>query len=149
MKKSLIILTLSLSIISCSQENKSGTTSAANDTVSAGENQSATAQQSSVDTNINKIGTGPETGGKSKGEVLISNSDCLGCHKVNEKLVGPSYMEVAAKYPATEANKELLVSKIINGGSGVWGEIPMAAHPTISKEDAREMVNYIMSLKTN
>ena len=118
MKRSLIVFTLSLAITACTQSGKSG---------EKGETQSTT---------------------EPVGQMLISKSDCLTCHKFNEKLVGPAYMDVAAKYANTEANKEMLVKKIINGGSGVWGEVPMAPHPTISKEDAKEMVNYIMSLKT-
>lgn len=83
----------------------------------------------------------------SKGAELISKSDCLTCHKVDMKVVGPSYKEVAAKYEATGANIEMLALKIISGGSGHWGEVPMQAHPNVSKEDATEMVKYILSLK--
>jgi cytochrome c len=87
--------------------------------------------------------------GSAKGEKLISSSDCLTCHKVDAKIVGPSYTDVANKYASTEENIEMLASKIIAGGSGSWGEIPMAPHPTISKDDAKEMVKYILALKTN
>ena len=81
------------------------------------------------------------------GEALIKKSDCLACHNVSQKIVGPAYKNVAAKYAATEENIELLADKIINGGSGVWGAIPMSPHPSISKADAKEMVKYILSLK--
>ncbi|WP_395625697.1 c-type cytochrome [Daejeonella sp.] len=87
--------------------------------------------------------------GSAKGEQLISQSDCLTCHKVDAKIVGPSYNDVANKYPATDENIAMLVGKIIQGGSGNWGEIPMSPHPAISTEDATEMVKYILSLKTN
>ena len=149
MKTSLIIITLILALVACNQNNKSG--AVADDITTTGKNQGAAAQQSNVDTNVNKIGTDPGSrgGSASRGQTLISKSDCVICHNVEEKLVGPSYREVAAKYPATEATKELLVEKIRKGGSGVWGEIAMAAHPNISKEDVREMVNYIMSLRKN
>ena len=83
-----------------------------------------------------------------KGAKLISLSDCLSCHRENEKLIGPAYAEVAQKYEATEKNIDYLAGKIINGGSGVWGQVPMTAHPDISKEDAREMASYILSLRT-
>ena len=89
------------------------------------------------------------TGGSLKGEQLISSSDCLTCHKVDTKIVGPSYADVAKKYAATDENIEMLASKIIAGGSGSWGEIPMAPHPAITKDDAKEMVKYILALKTN
>jgi len=87
--------------------------------------------------------------GSAKGEQLISASDCLTCHKVDAKLVGPSYIDVANKYAATDANIEMLAGKVIKGGSGSWGEIPMAPHPAISTDDAKEMIKYILSLKTN
>lgn len=82
-----------------------------------------------------------------KGLELIGASDCTTCHKISEKNIGPAYTDVAAKYEATQANIDTLVSKIINGGSGVWGEVPMTPHPTLSKEDATEMVKYILALK--
>jgi cytochrome c len=84
---------------------------------------------------------------KSKGEALIAKSDCLACHSKTQKLVGPAYVNVAGKYPATDENIEHLAEKIIAGGQGVWGAIPMTPHPSLSKDDAKEMVKYILSLK--
>jgi len=81
------------------------------------------------------------------GKALIAKSDCLTCHKENEKGIGPSYKDVAKKYPNTEANVKMLAGKVIEGGVGVWGQIPMTAHPQISKGDAEAMVRYILSLK--
>ena len=80
-----------------------------------------------------------------KGADLIAASDCLGCHNVNDKIVGPNYKEVAAKYSSKDEG--MLAQKIIEGGKGNWGEIPMTAHPNVSKDDALEMVKYILSLK--
>jgi cytochrome c len=82
-----------------------------------------------------------------KGLQLVANSDCLTCHKVAEKLTGPAYQDIAAKYEATDENIEMLAGKIIKGGQGVWGQIPMTAHPQLSEEDARQMVKYIFLLK--
>jgi cytochrome c len=82
-----------------------------------------------------------------KGLNLVAKSDCLGCHKTNEVSIGPAYNLIGQKYENTEANITLLADKIINGGSGVWGTVPMAAHSGISKEDAVAMVKYIMLLK--
>jgi cytochrome c len=81
---------------------------------------------------------------------LIAKSDCLTCHKVDEKLTGPSYREVANKY-ASQAPGIIpeLAGKIVKGGSGVWGEVPMLPHPTVSQEDAEKMVKYILLLKNN
>ncbi|WP_223558744.1 c-type cytochrome [Chryseobacterium lathyri] len=79
------------------------------------------------------------------GDQIIETLDCSGCHAVNERMIGPSYKEIAEKY--SEKDIELLASKIIEGGSGVWGGVPMAAHPQVSKEDAKKMVEYILSQK--
>jgi len=80
------------------------------------------------------------------GKLLVSKSDCFACHKTDGKLVGPSYADVAKKYPATDANIAMLSGKIIKGGSGTWGQIPMAAHPKVTQVDAKKMVKYILSL---
>lgn len=82
-----------------------------------------------------------------KGMTLVAGSDCLTCHKVSEKNIGPSYKDVAAKYENNDDNIELLASKIMKGGSGVWGAIPMTAHANLKQEDAEAMVKYILLLK--
>ncbi|GAB0157442.1 hypothetical protein CHRYSEOSP005_27170 [Chryseobacterium sp. Alg-005] len=79
------------------------------------------------------------------GDQIIETLDCTGCHAVNERMIGPSYQEIADKY--SEKDIELLASKIIEGGSGVWGSVPMQPHPQVSKEDAKKMVEYILTLK--
>lgn len=83
--------------------------------------------------------------GKHEGLALIEGADCLTCHKVDAKLVGPSYQEVADKY--TEADVDKLATKIIEGGKGVWGEIPMTPHAGMSPDNAKKMVEYILTLK--
>ena len=80
------------------------------------------------------------------GQELVAKSDCFTCHKLREKLIGPSYGDVATKYPNTPENVSLLAGKIINGGQNVWGATPMNAHPNISKADAEKMVKYILLL---
>lgn len=110
-------------------------------------NVAAVAHQPQVDTSVSKIGTEHAGGLVATGAKLISASDCLGCHKEHEKLVGPAYAAVAQKYPATEANITMLAGRVINGGKGHWGEIPMSAHPGLSTGDAKEMVKYVLSLK--
>jgi cytochrome c len=81
-----------------------------------------------------------------EGKMLLTKSDCLACHKVDTKVVGPAYADVAKKYPYSTANVDLLSSKIISGGSGTWGAVPMAAHPALAAADAKKMVTYILSL---
>jgi len=81
------------------------------------------------------------------GKALIAASDCLTCHKEHEKIIGPAYADVAKKYKNTDENVAMLVSKVIAGGQGNWGEIPMSPHPNLSKEDAEAMVKYILTIK--
>ena len=83
----------------------------------------------------------------SDGEKLIAKSDCVGCHKLDKKLIGPSYLDIAKKYAFNEKNINYLSGKIIKGGAGVWGTIPMAAHASLKKNDAKSMATYILSLK--
>lgn len=82
-----------------------------------------------------------------KGEILITKSDCFACHKLQDKLLGPSYKDVANKYDNTKANIDYLANKIKTGGSGVWGAIPMSPHPSISDDDAKAMVKYILTIR--
>ena len=82
-----------------------------------------------------------------KGLSLIAASDCLTCHKVDETSTGPAYRDVANKYTSDDATINTLSDKIIAGGSGNWGSIPMTAHPALSKDDAKAMVKYVLLLK--
>ncbi len=81
-----------------------------------------------------------------QGEALVKASDCKTCHHPVNKIIGPSHTDVAKKYEFTEANVKMLAQKIIAGGQGVWGEIPMAAHADISTENAESMARYVLSL---
>ena len=82
-----------------------------------------------------------------KGLALVGSSDCLTCHKASEKNIGPAYKDVAAKYENTKENVKKLAEKIIKGGAGNWGAIPMTPHPQIKQEDAEAMVKYVLLLK--
>jgi len=81
------------------------------------------------------------------GLALMQKSDCFACHKNDSKLIGPSYQEIANKY--TAANADMLVTHIIDGSTGIWGEMQMTPHPGLSTADAKAMVDYILTLKTN
>jgi cytochrome c len=81
-----------------------------------------------------------------QGKALTDASDCKTCHHPTNKIIGPSHTDVAKKYEFTNANVGLLASKIIKGGSGVWGEIPMSPHADISQADAEKMAMYVLSL---
>ncbi|MDB4919524.1 c-type cytochrome [Mucilaginibacter sp.] len=82
------------------------------------------------------------------GKNLVSKSDCLACHKTDDKLVGPAYIAIAEKYPKDQNTVNTLSQKVISGGSGVWGPIPMAPHPVITLAEANKMVKYILTLNS-
>ena len=82
-----------------------------------------------------------------KGLELISKSNCLTCHKVEETSTGPAYRDVANKYAGKADALDTLSAKVIKGGSGNWGAVPMLAHPELSVDDAKQMVKYILLLK--
>lgn len=82
-----------------------------------------------------------------KGLDLVAKNNCFQCHKISEKLIGPPYDSVALRYKGNAAITDTLVQRIIRGSSGNWGTVPMIPHPTLSVEDARTMVHYILSLK--
>jgi len=82
-----------------------------------------------------------------QGKQLLAKNDCLSCHKVDVKIVGPAYKDVAKKYPNNAENVEKLTQKVIAGGSGVWGDVPMSAHPSVPPADIKKMVQYILSVK--
>lgn len=81
-----------------------------------------------------------------EGKVLMEASDCKTCHHATNKNIGPPHTDVAKKYEYTDANVSLLAQRIIAGGSGVWGDVPMNAHPDLSKEDAEKIARYVLSL---
>jgi cytochrome c len=134
MKKAFVIFSSALFIMACgsSGDTKPGKT----DTAAAGGTASATVNPSAE-----------------KALELIAASDCHTCHKLNKDdaaggPIGPNYADVAAKYsPAADTTVNRLVKKIINGGTGVWGSLPMTAHQTMKEDDVKTIVTYILSLK--
>jgi cytochrome c len=82
-----------------------------------------------------------------KGLAIVSKSDCLTCHKIDEKNIGPAWRDVANKYAGQDTAIAYLAHKIIAGGSGVWGEVPMAPHPTFTQDDAEAVAKYVLLLK--
>jgi cytochrome c len=147
MKKVFIVLGISLVIAACGGpkpgESEEGTADSAN-----AAQQSAVAHQSDAaqDTAVSKIGTEKTAGtADNKGQQLMASLDCNTCHKEHEKVIGPAFADIAKKY--TSADEEMLAKKVIAGGSGNWGTVPMTAHPDLKLEDAKEMVKYVLSVK--
>ena len=134
-KKLVVVLSFSLLAAACGNSG---------DTKSEGSKDSAAAATSS---------STPATGAASdKGLELIGASDCTTCHRLDKNSsgssIGPAYSEVAAKYaPAADTTINRLVKKIITGGSGIWGSVPMTPHAALKEADVRTMVEYIMTLK--
>ena len=83
------------------------------------------------------------------GKNIMEVSDCKTCHKPDEKSIGPSFKQIAEKYKNDPSAPETLAKKIISGGSGVWGETAMAAHPGLSVGEAKQLVEYIYSVGGN
>ncbi|HJV28532.1 MAG TPA: c-type cytochrome [Aromatoleum sp.] len=77
---------------------------------------------------------------------LAKAKNCLTCHSVDQKLVGPAYKDVAKKYAGDKGAADRLAEKIQKGGSGVWGQMPMPANP-VTPEEAKTLANWVLSLK--
>lgn len=86
-------------------------------------------------------------GDHARAKQVMGGSDCAICHNAEVKTVGPSYKDIASRYDKSDATIDKLAQKIINGGNGVWGDVPMTAHPDLLPDDARLIVSYILSLK--
>jgi len=126
MKQAILVIGLAVAMYSCGNNDKK--------TTPANDSSASKAEQT----------LSPEA---EKGETLITQNDCLTCHKIEEKLNGPAYREVANKYAGQPGIEDTLAQHIIKGHVGTWGEIPMTPHPNLSQDDAKAMVTYILSLK--
>lgn len=80
-----------------------------------------------------------------EGEALVKKNDCLSCHQPKVKLVGPAYVDVAKKYKGDAGAVARLVKKVKAGGAGVWGAVPMSAHPTVPDADLEKMVKWVLA----
>jgi cytochrome c len=94
----------------------------------------------------------PPAPANEKGLELIGASDCTTCHRLHKDApgasIGPAYSDVANKYQnAADTTIDRLVNKILKGGTGVWGAVPMTPHPALAPADVKEMVTYILSIK--
>ena len=81
------------------------------------------------------------------GSDLAKAKNCMACHAVATKLVGPSYKDVAAKYAGQKDAESKLVTKVMKGGSGTWGAIPMPANPQVNEAEARTLVKWVLTQK--
>lgn len=80
-------------------------------------------------------------------QALATAKNCMACHAVDSKLVGPSYKDVAKKYATQKDAADMLAAKIVKGGSGVWGAIPMPANTQVNEAEAKKLAAWVLSLK--
>jgi cytochrome c len=80
-----------------------------------------------------------------KAKALAQAKNCLACHAVDKKLVGPAYTEISKKYKGNKGAEAALIKKVINGGGGVWGTIPMPPNP-VKEDEAKLLVEWVLSL---
>lgn len=80
-------------------------------------------------------------------QALATKNNCMACHAVDKKLVGPSFKDVAKKYAGQKDAVAMLAAKVIKGGSGVWGAIPMPANAQVKEADAKTLVTWVLAQK--
>ncbi|MDE2400298.1 MAG: c-type cytochrome [Burkholderiales bacterium] len=78
---------------------------------------------------------------------LAQKKACLACHGIDKKVIGPAYLDVAKKYKGQKDAEAKLVQKVLKGGSGVWGTVPMPANAQVNEAEAKQLVTWILSLK--
>jgi cytochrome c len=78
---------------------------------------------------------------------LARSKNCMSCHSVQNKVVGPAFKDVAAKYAGQKGAEDKLVQKVLKGGSGAWGPVPMPPNTQVSEAEAHALVKWILSLK--
>ena len=78
---------------------------------------------------------------------LAQKKNCMACHATDKKLIGPGYKEVAAKYAGQKDAADKLAQKIVKGGAGVWGQVPMPANPQVSEAEAKQLAAWALSVK--
>ena len=80
-------------------------------------------------------------------QALATAKNCMSCHAIATKLVGPAYMAVAAKYAGQKGVADVLAAKIMKGGSGVWGPVPMPANTQVNAAEAKKLADWVLTLK--
>jgi len=78
---------------------------------------------------------------------LATSKNCMACHAIDKKVVGPAYKDVAAKYKGDSTAADRLAAKVMKGGSGVWGPVPMPANPQVTEAEAKKLVAWVLSQK--
>lgn len=136
MKKLILVITIAATLVVYSCGNQSGTKEAGNRTPA-------------TDSLVNSTGGADDaTSATASGAKLVAVNDCKTCHAISIKQIGPSFNQIADKYENNDAMVDEMAEKIVKGGYGRWGTVPMAAHPNVSISEARQMAGYVLSLRT-
>jgi len=80
-------------------------------------------------------------------QALATSKNCLACHAIDRKVVGPSFKDVSAKYANDKSAQDKLAHKIVKGGVGAWGAVPMPANPQVSEAESKRLASWVLSLK--
>ncbi len=80
-------------------------------------------------------------------QALAVSKNCMACHAIDKKVVGPAYKDVAEKYKSDKGAAERLTGKIMKGGAGVWGPVPMPANVQVSEPEAKKLATWVLSLR--
>jgi cytochrome c len=80
-------------------------------------------------------------------QALATSKNCMACHAVDKKLVGPAFKDIAKKYAGDKSAEAKMADKIIKGGSGAWGPIPMPANPQVSEAEAKKLAAWVLAAK--
>ena len=93
------------------------------------------------------IGTTATGAARADDAALARKKNCMACHTVDKKIVGPSYKDVARRYAGQKDAEARLAEKIVKGGKGAWGEVPMPPNATVKPDEAAALARWILSLK--
>jgi cytochrome c len=139
-KRTIIVLCVSFLVAGCGGNSTNRKSSTDSLLVDSG---AGTKAPDSTRENSNTISIMTST---DEGAALIVKNDCRNCHKEREKLIGPAFSDIAKRYGHYDIDP--LAAKIIKGGSGHWGDVPMGPHPSLSITDARVIVRFILKYKS-
>ena len=78
---------------------------------------------------------------------MAQKKNCMACHALDKKLIGPAYKDVASKYAGQKDAADKLAQKILKGGSGVWGAVPMPANPQVNEAEAKQLATWVLTVK--
>ena len=144
MKRKILLATFVVTLMAgCGPATEQSETTAPEGTDNAAAN--AVEQSGSPSGDVSAIQVTPQQAVLSQLEDDLSKLGCFACHAIDEKRIGPSYRSIAVLYREADATA-LLVNKVINGGGGIWGPMPMITHPHLTPEILTPLIKRILAL---